>query len=450
MAGRRVTVVGLGRSGLAACRLLASAGATVTASDRSQAEALAVDLESLRALGVRVEVGAHRPESILEADLLVVSPGVDVRMPLLARARTLGIPILGEVELAYRACQARFLGITGTNGKSTTTTLVGLMLERAGIPVIVAGNIGTALCDVVPGLGPDRWVVAELSSFQLETIETFRAEVACLLNITQNHLDRYVGLPDYMQAKARLFLNQEAGDWAVLNADDPLVLEAAASARARPLLFSRCRPVDEGAFLDKDRLVLRRAGEMREVCRVGDIRIRGVHNLENALAAIAAAALAGGSGEAAKAVLAEFPGLPHRLEPVAVLGGVQFVNDSKGTSVGAVVRSLESFAGPVILIAGGRDKGSDFTPLRPMVAGRVKALVLIGEARDKIAKALAGTAPVHTAESMEEAVQRARALAAPGDVVLLSPACASFDMFRDFEDRGRAFKAAVRDLEGSR
>lgn len=450
MADRRVTVVGLGRSGLAACRLLASAGATVTASDRSQAEALAVDLESLRGLGVRVEVGAHRPETILEADLLVVSPGVDVRMPLLARARTLGIPILSEVELAYRACQARFLGITGTNGKSTTTTLVGLMLERAGIPVIVAGNIGTALCDVVPGLGPDRWVVAELSSFQLETIETFRAEVACLLNITQNHLDRYVGLPDYMQAKARLFLNQEPGDWAVLNADDPLVLEAAASARARPLLFSRCRPVEEGAFLDKDRLVLRRAGEMREVCRVGDIRIRGVHNLENALAAIAAAALAGGSGEAAKAVLAEFPGLPHRLEPVAVLGGVQFVNDSKGTSVGAVVRSLESFAGPVILIAGGRDKGSDFTPLRPMVAGRVKALVLIGEAREKIARALAGVAPVHSAESMEEAVRRARALAAPGDVVLLSPACASFDMFRDFEDRGRAFKAAVRDLEGSR
>jgi UDP-N-acetylmuramoylalanine--D-glutamate ligase len=189
---------------------------------------------------------------------------------------------------------------------------------------------------------------------------------------------------------------------------------------------------------------------MREVCRVGDIRIRGVHNLENALAAIAAAALAGGSGEAAKAVLAEFPGLPHRLEPVAVLGGVQFVNDSKGTSVGAVVRSLESFAGPVILIAGGRDKGSDFTPLRPMVAGRVKALVLIGEAREKIARALAGVAPVHSAESMEEAVRRARALAAPGDVVLLSPACASFDMFRDFEDRGRAFKAAVRDLEGSR
>jgi UDP-N-acetylmuramoylalanine--D-glutamate ligase len=448
VAGRRVTVVGLGRSGLAACRLLASAGATVTASDRSRADGLTGDLESLRALGVHLEVGAHRPDTILEAELLVVSPGVDVRMPLLARARALGIPILSEVELAYRSCQARFIGITGTNGKSTTTTLVGLMLERTGVPVIVAGNIGTALCEVVPGLPPDRWVVAELSSFQLETIETFRPEVACLLNITQNHLDRYVGLPDYMDAKARLFLNQEPGDWAVLNADDPLVLEAAASARARPVLFSRSHPVEEGAFLEGDRLMLRRAGETREVCRAGDIRIRGVHNLENALAAIAASALAGGSSEAARAVLAEFPGLEHRLEPVAILAGVQFVNDSKGTSVGAVVRSLESFPGPVILIAGGRDKGSDFAPLRPAVQGRAKALVLIGEARDKIARALAGAAPIHTADSMGEAVRRAAALAAPGDVVLLSPACASFDMFRDFEDRGRAFKAAVRELGG--
>jgi UDP-N-acetylmuramoylalanine--D-glutamate ligase len=450
VAGRRVTVVGLGRSGLAACRLLASAGATVTASDRTHAEALAVDLDSLRALGVRVEAGGHRPETILEADVLVVSPGVDVRIPLLARARALGIPIWSEVEVAYRSCRARFLGITGSNGKSTTTTLVGLMLQQAEVPVVVAGNIGTALCEVVPGLGPDRWVVAELSSFQLETIETFRPGVACLLNISQNHLDRYGGMRDYIRAKGRLFLNQEPGDWAVLNADDPLVLEAAAGTRARRLLFSRSHPVEEGAFLEGDRLLFRRAGETREVCRAQDIRVRGVHNLENALAAIAAATLAGGSCEAARDVLAEFPGLEHRLEPVAAVRGVQYVNDSKGTSVGAVVRSLESFPGRVILIAGGRDKGSDFTPLRPVVEGRVKALVLIGEAREKIAKALAGAAPVHGADSMEEAVRRAAALAAPGDVVLLSPACASFDMFRDFEDRGRAFKGAVRALTESR
>ncbi|MBI3002361.1 MAG: UDP-N-acetylmuramoyl-L-alanine--D-glutamate ligase [candidate division NC10 bacterium] len=450
MAGRRVTVVGLGRSGVAACRLLRAAGAVVTASDRSPAEALGVDLQALRRLGVRLETGGHRPETILGAELLVVSPGVDLRMPLLAKAREAGIPMLSEVELAYRSCQARFLGITGTNGKSTTTTLVGLMLERAGVPVVVAGNIGTALCDVVPGLGPDRWVVAELSSFQLETIEMFRAEVACLLNVTQNHLDRYADLAEYRDAKARLFLNQEPGDWAVLNADDPLVLEAAVSARARRALFSRTHPVEEGAFLEGDRLLLRRAGETREVCRVQDIRIRGVHNLENALAAAVAATLAGASGGAARAVLAEFPGLEHRLEPVAVLGGVQYVNDSKGTSVGAVVRSLESFPARVILIAGGRDKGSDFIPLRAAVEGRVRALVLIGEAREKIAKALAGTAPVHTAGSMEEAVRRAAGLAGPGDVVLLSPACASFDMFRDFEDRGRAFKAAVQGLAGGR
>lgn len=450
MTGRRVTVVGLGKSGVAACRLLRAAGAVVTASDRTQAEALGADLQALRRLGVRLETGGHHPETILGAELVVVSPGVDLRMPLLARAREAGIPVLSEVELAYRSCRARFLGITGTNGKSTTTSLVGLMLERAGVPVVVAGNIGTALCDVVPGLGPDRWVVAELSSFQLETIEIFRPEVACLLNVTQNHLDRYADLAEYRDAKARLFLNQEPGDWAVLNADDPAVLEAAVSARAQRALFSRTHPVEEGAFLEDDRLLLRRAGETREVCRVQDIRIRGVHNLENALAAAVAAALAGASGGAARAVLAEFPGLEHRLEPVAILGGVQYVNDSKGTSVGAVVRSLESFPGRVILIAGGRDKGSDFTPLRPVVEGRVRALVLIGEAREKIAKALAGTAPVHTAGSMEEAVRRAAGLAGPGDVVLLSPACASFDMFRDFEDRGRAFKEAVRSLAGGR
>jgi len=444
--GKRVTVMGLARSGAAACRVLAERGASVRATDLRPAGKLAVDLADLARRGVALETGGHTEESFLGADLIVVSPGVEAGHPLLAAARRRGVPVWGEVELAYRLTPARFLGITGTNGKSTTTCLIGAILEAAGLPCVVAGNIGTALCDVVPSLTPAHWVVTELSSFQLETIVRFRPRIALLLNLAPDHLDRYREVADYYRAKANIFRNQTAEDVAVLNAEEPLIPQYVAGLRARPLLFSRHRTVGDGAFVRGGELTVRREGQSRAVCPVSEIRILGPHNLENALAAAAAAAAAGAAPEAIAAALRSFPGLPHRLEPVGELRGVRYINDSKGTNVGAVVKSLESFAGGVILIAGGKDKGGDFTPLRPLVEGRVKRLLLIGQAREKIRSQLQGACPMEEAASLEEAVRRAAELAEAGDTVLLSPACASFDMFRDFEQRGDVFREAVRGL----
>jgi UDP-N-acetylmuramoylalanine--D-glutamate ligase len=383
----------------------------------------------------------------LSADLIVVSPGVPTELELLNLARAKQIPIWGEVELASRLTSARFLGITGTNGKSTTTSLLGAMLEAAGFPTVVAGNIGTALCEVVTRLTPSHWVVAELSSFQLETIVSFRPHVAVLLNLAPDHLDRYPDLASYYAAKARIFLNQTAEDCAVLNADDPLTLEWAREIRSRPLLFSRTRTMGDGAYVRNDHLVVRRAGQSEAVCRVEEIRIQGLHNLENSLAAAAAAAAIEAPAAAIGAALRRFPGLPHRLELVAEVDGVRYVNDSKGTNVGAVVKSLEGYRSGVILIAGGKDKGGDFRPLRPLLETRAKTLLLLGQARDAIRNQLSGACPMEEVGSLPAAVARAAEIAVAGDTVLLSPACASFDMFRDFEERGEVFRQAVRDLE---
>jgi UDP-N-acetylmuramoylalanine--D-glutamate ligase len=444
--GKRVTVVGLARSGLAACTVLAERGALVVGTDRSSRETLRGDLAELEARGVRIETGGHRAESFLAADLIVISPGVPTDLPLLAQARSQGIPVWGEVELASRLTAARFLGITGTNGKSTTTSLVGAMLEAAGFPVVVAGNIGTALCEVVTRLTPSHWVVAELSSFQLETIVSFRPQVAALLNLAPDHLDRYADLDAYYAAKARIFMNQTADDYAVLNADDPPTLAWARGIRSQPRLFSRTRTMGDGAFVRDGRLIVRRDGRTDAVCGVGEIRIPGLHNLENGLAAAAMASAIGVPPTAIGEALRRFPGLPHRLELVAEMDGVRYVNDSKGTNVGAVVKSLEGYAGGVILIAGGKDKGGDFAPLRPLVTSRVKTLLLIGQARQAIRDQLAGACPMEEAPTLEAAVARGAEIAVAGDTVLLSPACASFDMFRDFEHRGDVFRQAVRDL----
>ena len=444
--GKRVTVVGLARSGVAACTALAERGARVLGTDRQPRERLRGDLAGLEARGVGLATGGHRVEDFLAADLIVISPGVPTDLDLLVQARARGIPVWAEVELASLLTRARFLGITGTNGKSTTTSLLGAMLETAGFPVVVAGNIGTALCEVVPTLGPSHWVVAELSSFQLETIVTFRPRVAVLLNLAPDHLDRYATVADYYAAKVRIFMNQTPEDVAVLNADDPPTLEWARGIRSQPRLFSRLRTVGDGAFVRDGRLVVRRDGRTEAACGVSEIRIQGLHNLENGLAAAAAAAAIGVPAAAIGDALRRFPGLPHRLELVAESGGVRYVNDSKGTNVGAVVKSLESYAGEVILIVGGKDKGGDFAPLRPLVAARVKTLLLLGQARDAIRTQLAGACPMEEAPTLDAAVRRAAAIAAPGDTVLLSPACASFDMFRDFEHRGEVFRQAVRDL----
>lgn len=449
--GKRVTVVGLARSGHAACALLARLGARVLGSDARPAEALE-DLEALRRLGVRVEAGGHSPESFLRADLLVVSPGVDGRLPLLTKARALQVPVWGEVELAYRATAARFIGITGTKGKGTTATLLGEILSRAGRDAVVAGNIGRALCDVVPALSPGTWVVAELSSFQLEGIHQFRAEVALLLNLAPDHLDRYPDPESYYAAKARLFANQRPGDVAVLNADDPRVLRWAAEGPARRRHFSRRSRVDEGAFVREGAILLAGPRGEEEVCRTGDLRVPGAGMLEDALAACASAgALDIGVEPMADALLA-FRGREHCLELVGEVAGVRYYNDSKATNVFAVGRALESFGsgpGRLILIAGGRDKREDFRPLAPILRPRAKALILIGEAREKLRTQLEEACPTEEAEDLPSAVRLAAGRAAPGDTVLLSPGCASFDMFQDAEERGRAFREAVAAMGGA-
>jgi UDP-N-acetylmuramoylalanine--D-glutamate ligase len=440
-AGKRVTVVGMARSGIAAARVLHSLGARVTITDKKPLGQLAEQVQALGHGEIKVEAGGHPDRIFVEAELIVLSPGVP-KIPQVLAARRHGVPVISELELGWVLSDAPFLGITGTNGKSTVTTLVGLMLKKAGKKVLVAGNIGNALTETPELLHGQDWIVVELSSFQLEDIDTFRPRVATVLNITQDHLDRYKDISEYGEAKARIFENQRHEDVLILNFDDPLVRALASRALSRVVPFSRSEKHETGAYIENGRLLVR--GET--VCGIDEILIKGVHNLENAMAASAAALAAGADQASVAAVLREFPGLEHRLEFVRDKDGVTYINDSKGTNVGAVMKSVEGFSRPVILIAGGLDKGSDFSPLAGLVKERVKLLILIGRAADKMAKELGGSTETVLAKTLRDAVQLAAKRATRGDVVLLSPACASFDMFKDFEDRGRQFKEAVKNL----
>ena len=442
LAGRSVTVVGLARSGVAACRLLASLGAEVTGTDARPAEALGPETRALATDGVRLALGGHPPEAFRDAELVVVSPGVPTDHAALAACRARYVPVIGEVELAFRVMTADVIAVTGTNGKTTTTTLAGALVEGSRQPVLVGGNIGRPLSAEALAVPPDGLVVAEVSSFQLETVDTFRPRVAALLNLTPDHLDRHPSLEVYAEAKARIFRGQAAEDWAVINADDPGAAALARRVRGRVLWFSRTRPVGEGAYIKDAWVTLRLDGADTPVCPLSEIFLRGDHNVENVLAATVCAAWAGVAPQRLRAGIRAFRGVAHRLEWVRELGSVVFYNDSKGTNVDATRKALAAFHEPIVLIAGGRDKGQDFAPLAA-AAGRARAVVLIGEGRATIGPALRGVTAVHEAESMREAVWRARALARPGDVVLLSPACASFDMFRDYEHRGEVFKAEV-------
>ncbi len=439
--GKKVTVVGLARSGVAAARALMALGAEVTVTDRKPLDQLGPQLKALGSGFVKVAAGGHPDRVFRSADLVVLSPGVPKIAPLVEAQRR-GVKVISELELGWLLSDSPYVGITGTNGKSTVTTLVGLMLERAGRKVLVAGNIGTALTDDPSALRNRDWIVAEISSFQLEDIETFRPRVAAVLNVTQDHLDRYHGMDEYAEAKARIFLNQEKDDVLVLNADDPLVRAMAGRARSRVLLFSRTEHLPGGICQQGGALIWK--GE--RLVSIDDIRIKGVHNIENAMAAAALSLSAGADAGSVAAVLREFPGLEHRLEFVRERNGVTYINDSKGTNVGAVIKSVEGFTRPVVLIAGGLDKGSDFSPLQGLFREKVKLLVLIGKAAGAMAEALGSAAETVFAATLQEAVQLASARAVSGDVVLLSPACASFDMFKDFEDRGRQFKDAVMKL----
>ncbi len=439
--GKRVTVVGMARSGVAAARALHALGAIVTVTDKKPPEELAAQVKALGSGQITVAAGGHPDRLFIGTDLVVLSPGVP-KIPQIVQARQHGVKVIGELELAWLMSGSPYIGITGTNGKSTVTTLVGLMLEQSNKKALVAGNIGNALSDDPQLLTGQDWIVAEISSFQLEDIETFRPRVATILNITQDHLDRYHDIAEYGETKARVFMNQQKDDFLVLNFDEPIVRSFAKRTSATVVPFSRLRRFNPGACVLDGHLVI----NGRRICRVDEIKIRGVHNLENALAAAAVSLCAGADSRAVAAVLRKFPGLEHRLEFVREKDGITYINDSKGTNVGAVMKSVEGFTQPVILIAGGLDKGSDFSPLYDLFNKKVKLLILIGKAAGKMAQALGTATETVFATALQEAVTLASERARAGDVVLLSPACASFDMFRDFEDRGRQFKDAVKAL----
>ncbi len=478
--GKKILVFGLGRSGVGAANLLTDAGADVMVTDRKPEGELR-EYVRLLSPSVKLCLGGY-PETMNGTDLVVVSPGVPLEIEPIERARAKGLKVIGELELAYvmagggkRGAGSRvpFLAITGSNGKSTTTTLLDVMLTKGGFRTLLGGNIGNALTEEIhkamkrealaaaggenpmpdtQGVTPD-FAVVEVSSFQLESIDTFKPRGAAILNITPDHLDRYHSMEGYAHAKAAIFRNQDTTDYLVLNADDPETMKLyktfndQRSTFPKTFFFSREKEV-EGVYLRNGAVrsnVLSAAlnAQTLKLIVADEISIKGVHNLENAMAASAMALLAGCPADAVAAALREFPGLEHRLEFVRELEGVRYINDSKGTNVGAVMKSLEGFSEPVILIAGGRDKAGDFGQLRPLVREKVKALVLIGEAAEKIKSALGDLTGTVVAFDLSDAVNRARELAKSGDVVLLSPSCASFDMFRDFEDRGHQFKKIV-------
>jgi UDP-N-acetylmuramoylalanine--D-glutamate ligase len=444
--GRRVVVVGLARSGVAACRLLHACGARVAGTDAKPLDLLGAEVRSLGELGVEVAAAGHPAALFEEAELIVMSPGIPLTIAPVAAARRRGTVVISEVELAYRAMEADLIAITGTNGKTTTTALVGAMLRAHPRPVLVGGNIGDPLSAHALEFPPDGLAVAEVSSFQLECVETFHPRVAAILNLTPDHLDRHGSFEAYREAKARIFLRQTRADWAVLNADDPETAALAKRTRARVVWWSRRRPLDEGLSVQEGWIVARLDGRETAVAPLSEIFLRGAHNVENVLAASACALWAGVTASTLRNAIGAFRGVAHRIEWVRDLAGVAYYNDSKGTNVASTVRALQAFPEPVILIAGGRGKGQDFTPLAVAAKGRVKVAVLFGEDQAQLERALAPVTEVVRARGMTEAVALARGVAARGDVVLLSPACASFDMFRDFEHRGESFKAAVRAL----
>ena len=444
--GKRVLVVGLARTGEVVSLFAAGYGATVTATDEKPESELAPTAEKLREAGVKLELGGHTTETFLGKDLIVVSPGVPANLPSLAKARSAGIPVWSEIELAWRFLRGKLVAITGSNGKTTTTALVAHILTTAGIPTLVGGNIGTPLLALVESSTDSTVTVAEVSSFQLETIDAFRPEIGVLLNLTPDHLDRHASFEEYAAAKMRLFANQLDRDCAVLNADDPEVTKRM-PAKQQVFWFSRQKRVAAGAFLRDGQIFFRHDGEEVPFGRRDQIPLRGEHNLENVLAACAAAYLAGSEPAAIANGVKTFRGVEHRLEFVAEIGGVEFFNDSKATNVDAALKAIEAFPGPLIVILGGKDKGSPHTPLIEPLKQRARTTILIGAAADRIAADFGDAVPYVHAETLDRAVHLAASAAQPGDTVLLAPACSSFDQFENYEQRGRAFKDLVRSLE---
>lgn len=445
--GLRVVVVGLGRSGRAAAAFAAARGARVVAADARSAGALGGTVAALEAQGIEVRAGGH-PETLADgADLLVLSPGVPTTVPIVASARSRGIPVWGEMELAARFCEGRIVGITGTNGKSTTTAMLGTILRGAGIPGGTGGNLGTPLAELLAHDGRQAVHAVEISSFQLETIETFRAPIAILLNLTPDHLDRYPGLDAYARAKARIFETQTPEDAAILNADDPEHRRFRSAIRGRLYRIATGVPVDLGAFVESEEIRLRTESGDERVLEVSSLPVPGAHNLSNALAAALAARLAGCPAEAIGRGLASYRALPHRLEKIAEVRGVAFFNDSKATNLDAAERALAAFPGRrVHAILGGRDKGARWADLEPPLRTRARRVLLVGEAAPAIAAALADAVPCVPCGTVAAAVREGFAGAKPGEVVLLAPGCASYDQYTNFEERGEDFRRAVEAL----
>jgi UDP-N-acetylmuramoylalanine--D-glutamate ligase len=449
--GKRVLVVGLGKSGHAAALCLRRHGAVVTVSDTKPPDELSQLLPDLVAEKVGLELGFHRLETFLASELVVVSPGVPWDLSQLKLARERGIPVVPEVELAGWYLRGPVVGVTGSNGKTTTTALLGKMLEASGFPTFVGGNIGVPLSSAVDRVSETSIIIAELSSFQLEAIQDFHPRVAVLLNVSPNHLDRHPSLEAYTRAKRQIFRNQQAEDYAILNADDPWVRGLSPALASRKVFFSRTQQVPCGVFVSDGKIVYRTQHLERMLLERRDVRLRGAFNLENVLAAAAAACVLGADLDALRSAVREFEGVEHRLEYVRDIRGVAFYNNSKATSVDATVKSLEAFEPGVHLILGGKDKGAPYEPLRPLLQERVREAFLIGAAADRLASELAGATELIHSGNLEAAVTAAFRRARPGDVVLLAPACSSYDQFQDFEQRGRVFKELVgrlaRDIE---
>jgi UDP-N-acetylmuramoylalanine--D-glutamate ligase len=449
--GKQFLVVGLGRSGLSAARFLKKRGGDVTITDSCPEKDLGPTARSAREEGFRLELGSHREASFMKADSIIISPGVPHTISPIAKAVAGGVPLLGELELAGRFIEEPIIAVTGTNGKTTTTSLLASMLEHSGLRVFVGGNIGNPLIDYAEQPGSTDVLVVEVSSFQLDTISQFHPSVALLLNITDDHLDRYPDFNAYAASKLRIFENQNKSDFAVINSADPGLLELTHHLSSRRLLFgyqkNGLQSTGDGAWINGQYLQFRTGSKLSRRIDIADLKIRGRHNLENAAAAALGALAGGGTMDGVEAALKSFRGLPHRMEPIGHVNHVEFVNDSKATNVDAALRALESFDNPVVLIMGGLDKGGDFQRLLSLVRSRVTHLILMGASAPVIEKALAPAASTRVVADMQEAVAEGFRSAGKGDVVLLSPGCASFDMYENYAQRGDDFRGAFNRLK---
>lgn len=445
--GKKVLVCGMARSGVSAAQCLYELGARVTISDSKAEEKLAEALQPLEGMDIRRCLGDQAQPADLESyDLAVTSPGIPMQAPILRAVQAAGVPLIGELELGAQVSRAPLYAVTGTNGKTTTTTLIGEIFRNLGKTTYVVGNIGYPFTACALQCGEEDVAVAEVSSFQLETISTFHPHIAVMCNITEDHLNRHGTMEEYIRVKERIFENMGQGDYAVLNLDDPIVRGMAERIPCAPAFFSRRQEVETGAYLEGEEVVFSLNGHKKRVLRADEIRIPGEHNLENALAATALTMLAGVPAPVVRHTLKTFPGVEHRIETVRTVEGVTYINDSKGTNVDASIRAVRAMKVPTVLLAGGYDKHTDFLPLaREILASKIHTVVVLGDTAEQIERALraVGFDSILHAKTFEEAVLLARSCAREGENVLLSPACASFDMFQDYEERGRVFKEIV-------